>query len=123
METVKGIALEVQMNSTSKNAENKTVNNPGIAAKFIILSLIGIFVFFVPIRAGGAYTIPVEFLVSYLISSFKPVVRLYALAVILIAAVLPFIRKRGKRCLNYRIHLQQKILGAVLRLSFFGLWP
>ena len=40
------------MNSTSKNAENKTVNNPGIAAKFIILSLIGIFVFFVPIRAG-----------------------------------------------------------------------
>ena len=35
------------MNSTSKNAENKTVNNPGIAAKFIILSLIGIFVFFV----------------------------------------------------------------------------
>lgn len=46
------------MNSTSKNAENKTVNNPGIAAKFIILSLIGIFVFFVPIRAGGASTIP-----------------------------------------------------------------
>lgn len=41
------------MNSTSKNAENKTVNNLGIAPKFIILSLIGIFVFFVPIRAGG----------------------------------------------------------------------
>lgn len=107
------------MNSTSKNAENKTVNNPGIAAKFIILSLIGIFVFFVPIRAGGASTIPVEFLVSFLISSFKPVVRLYALAVILIAAVLPFIRKTWKKDALTTVFTFSKILGAVLRLSFF----
>ena len=99
------------MNSTSKNAENKTVNNPGIAAKFIILSLIGIFVFFVPIRAGGASTIPVEFLVSYLISSFKPVVRLYALAVILIAAVLPFIRKTWKKDALTTVFTFSKILG------------
>ena len=108
------------MNSTSKNAENKTVNNPGIAAKFIILSLIGIFVFFVPIRAGGASTIPVEFLVSYLISSFKPVVRLYALAVILIAAVLPFIRKTWKKDALTTVFTFSKILGAVFTVIVFS---
>lgn len=107
------------MNSTSKNAENKTVNNLGIAAKFIILSLIGIFVFFVPIRAGGGSTIPVEFLVSFLISSFKPVVRLYALAVILIAAVLPFIRKTWKKDALTTVFTFSKILGAVFTVIVF----
>lgn len=108
------------MNSTSKNAENKTVNNLGIAAKFIILSLIGIFVFFVPIRAGGGSTIPVEFLVSFLISSFKPVVRLYALAVILIAAVLPFIRKTWKKDALTTVFTFSKILGAVFTVIVFS---
>lgn len=38
--------------------------------KFLLLSLIGIFMFFVPVKMNGATTIPIEYAVSFLTSHF-----------------------------------------------------
>ena len=79
------------MKNTPEVPENTT--SPGIKAKFVLLSLIGIFMFFVPVPSNGATTIPIEYLVSFLTGHFMAAGRLYALAVILIATAMPFIKK------------------------------
>ena len=52
------------MKNTPEVPENTT--SPGIKAKFVLLSLIGIFMFFVPVPSNGATTIPIEYLVATL---------------------------------------------------------
>ena len=56
------------MKNTPEVPENTT--SPGIKAKFVLLSLIGIFMFFVPVPSNGATTIPIEYLVSFLTGHF-----------------------------------------------------
>ena len=56
------------MKITPEVPENTT--SPGIKAKFVLLSLIGIFMFFVPVPSNGATTIPIEYLVSFLTGHF-----------------------------------------------------
>ena len=65
-------------------------------AKFFILNLIGIFMFFISIEIGGSKSIPVDFIVTTIrkIPYFELV---YGTAVVLIGAVLPFIRKTWKK--------------------------
>ena len=65
-------------------------------AKFFILNLIGIFMFFVSVEIGGSKSIPVDFIVTTIrkIPYFELV---YGTAVVLIGAVLPFIRKTWKK--------------------------
>ena len=71
------------------NAKAKSGSN---IAKFFILNLIGIFMFFVSVEIGGSKSIPVDFIVTTIrkIPYFELV---YGTAVVLIGAVLPFIRK------------------------------
>lgn len=93
-------------------------------AKFIILSLIGIIMFFVPITANGTTTIPIEYAVSFLTGHFMGVGRIYALAVILIASVLPFIRKTWNKDLTTTVFAFTKIAGAAFTvIVFFGIGP
>ena len=71
------------------NAKAKSGSN---IAKFFILNLIGIFMSFVSVEIGGSKSIPVDFIVTTIrkIPYFELV---YGTAVVLIGAVLPFIRK------------------------------
>ena len=61
-------------------------------AKFILLNLIGIFMFFITVEIGGTKSIPVDFIVTTIrkIPMFETI---YGTAVVLIGAVYPFIRK------------------------------
>lgn len=102
----------------------ETTVSPGLSAKFVILSLIGIFMFFVPIPSNGATTIPIEFLVSFLTGHFMPIGRVYALTVILIASVMPFIKKTWSKDTITMIFTFSKILGAIFTvIVFFGIGP
>lgn len=61
-------------------------------AKFFILNLIGIFMFFVTVEIGGTSSIPVDFIVTNIrkIPMFETI---YGTAIVLVGAVYPFIRK------------------------------
>lgn len=64
----------------------------GNIAKFILLNAIGIFMFFVTVEIGGSSSIPVDHIVTRIraIPYFEAV---YGAAIVLVGAVLPFIRK------------------------------
>ena len=106
------------MKNTPEVPENTT--SPGIKAKFVLLSLIGIFMFFVPVPSNGATTIPIEYLVSFLTGHFMAAGRLYALAVILIATAMPFIKKTWNKDAITTIFTFTKILGAVFTVIVFS---
>ena len=53
--------------------------------KFIIYAAIGIFMFFFPVKDGDVSTIPIEYVVSHLVSKSKSLGQIYALAVIILA--------------------------------------
>ena len=61
-------------------------------AKFILLNLIGIFMFFITITVGGKESIPVDHIVTY-IRSIPMFETIYGTAVVMIGAVYPFLRK------------------------------
>lgn len=65
-------------------------------AKFFILNLIGIFMFFITITVGGKESIPVDHIVTYIrkIPMFETI---YGTAVVMIGAVYPFLRKTWKK--------------------------
>ena len=65
-------------------------------AKFILLNLIGIFMFFITITVGGKESIPVDHIVTYIraIPMFETI---YGTAIVLVGAVLPFLRKTWKK--------------------------
>ncbi len=58
--------------------------------KFFIYSLVGVFMFFVPITIGGRSTIPLDYIVGYISKNMAGVTPYYALIVIVAGAVLPF---------------------------------
>ena len=61
-------------------------------AKFVLLNLIGIFMFFITITVGGKESIPVDHIVTYIrkIPMFETI---YGTAVVMIGAIYPFLRK------------------------------
>lgn len=64
----------------------------GNIAKFVILNAIGIFMFFVTVEIGGSSSIPVDHIVTRIraIPYFEAI---YGVIIVLVGAVLPFIRK------------------------------
>lgn len=61
--------------------------------KFVVLSLIGIFMFFIPITLGGKTTIPLDHVVTIVKSSAPALMPYYALIVIILGAAYPFYTK------------------------------
>ena len=64
----------------------------GNIAKFILLNAIGIFMFFVTVEIGGSSSIPVDHIVTR-IRSIPYFEAVYGVVIVLVGAVLPFIRK------------------------------
>lgn len=58
--------------------------------KFFIYSLVGIFMFFIPVTIGGRSTIPLDHIVGYITKHLAGMTPYYALIVIVAGAVLPF---------------------------------
>lgn len=92
--------------------------------KFLIISGIGIFMFFAQITINGKTSIPVEIIVSFIQKNFMFVARIYALVFILLGAALPFIRKTWKSSRTEIVFSLLKIVGAVASiLIYFNVGP
>lgn len=76
--------------------------------KFVCYSLIGIFLFFIPISILGKTTIPLDHIVSYIlkIQYFKEI---YGTILVIIGAILPFYRKNWNKNLTSTIFSVLKI--------------
>ncbi|WP_145523788.1 YjiH family protein [Virgibacillus sp. SK37] len=81
--------------------------------KFFGFSLIGIFTFFVPITINGVSSIPLDHIVTYIQTTFSTAVPYYALIIIILGAVYPFVSKTWNKDMVNIILSLFKILGAV----------
>lgn len=91
--------------------------------KFILLNILGIFMFFVPITINGANSIPIDHIVTYIrkIPYFEMV---YPGIIIILGAILPFYRKTWNKDTVTTVFSIFKILGIVVfALVAFNLGP
>ncbi len=72
---------------------SKERNSNNSLIKFILFSLIGIFMFFIPITIGGKSTIPIDHIVTGIKTSLPSVAPIYALIVIILGGFYPFVKK------------------------------
>lgn len=93
------------------------------AVKFVLYSLLGIFMFFVPITVGGKSSIPIDHIVSYIrtIPSFGPV---YTGIVVTIGGILPFATKTWNKNKVVTIFSILKLLGIpFIFMAIFNVGP
>jgi nucleoside recognition membrane protein YjiH len=92
--------------------------------KFFLLSAIGIFMFFIPITVNEKSSIPLDHLVTYVKTSLPSVVPYYAIAIILLGAIYPFVTKTWNKDKVTTIFSLFKVLGFVSSfLILFELGP
>ncbi|MFY0542653.1 YjiH family protein [Brevibacillus sp. H7] len=89
------------------------------AWKFIVFSLVGIFMFFIPITAGTTSSIPLDHVVSWIRASVPSLIPLYALLVILLGAVYPFVTKSWNKSKVNMAFSVLKVLGVVVALMIY----
>ena len=68
--------------------------------KFFIYSLIGIFIFFVPVTLNGSNSIMLDHIVSFIQKQAQPVLPYYALLLIAAGAIYPFVSGGWKRSMT-----------------------
>lgn len=106
--------------------ETKTASNPKSSinvAKFILLNVIGIFMFFITITVNGKASIPIDHIVTALrsIPHFEVV---YAGVIVVVGAILPFVRKTWNKDLVTTIFSIFKVIGiGVVGMAIFGWGP
>ncbi|NEX80195.1 YjiH family protein [Bacillus thermocopriae] len=88
-------------------------NNLGNMAKFFVYSAIGIFVFFIPVTLNGKSSIMLDHIVSYIQTSVPGVLPYYALLVILLGAIYPFVKGTWKKDTVSLIFSILKVIGLV----------
>lgn len=81
--------------------------------RFIGYSLIGIFIFFVPITIGGASSILLDHVVTWIRTSFSGAIPYYALLVVVAGAAYPFLNKSWNKDRVSIIFSIFKILGVL----------
>jgi nucleoside recognition membrane protein YjiH len=82
--------------------------------KFFVYSLIGAFVFFVPITVGGKTSIVLDHLVTAVQEHVPAVLPYFALALILAGAVYPFVSGTWKRSIVDKVFSAFKVVGLVV---------
>lgn len=95
----------------------------GTLAKFILLNLLGIFMFFIPITINGANSIPIDHIVTAIrtIPNFGVI---YAGVVIILGAILPFYKKTWNKDAVTTVFSVFKVLGIfVYFVAVFGWGP
>ncbi len=79
--------------------------------KFIVLSLVGIFMFFIPIKIGGTSTIPLDHLVTFVKTAAPAMMPYYALIVIVLGAFYPFYNKSWNKDIVTTVFSIAKVIG------------
>ncbi len=99
------------------------MKRPENIVKFILLNLLGVFMFFVPITINNANSIPIDHIVTYIrqIPNFGVV---YAGIIIIVGAVLPIMRKTWNKDAVTTVFSIFKVLGIlVFFIAIFKLGP
>lgn len=73
--------------------QNQKTNTSSNLMKLLIYSAIGLFMFFIPITIGEKTTIPLDHMVTMIIQTLGGAAKYYALAVIIMGGIRPFIVK------------------------------
>ena len=104
-----------------QSVSNAPQKNGGTAAKFLLLSFIGIFMFFIPITINEARSIPIDHIVTYIrsIPHFGPI---YGTAIVILGAILPFIRKTWNKDRVTTVFSIFKVLGIPSVIIFLTGW-
>lgn len=93
-------------------------------AKFIGYSLIGIFMFFVPLKMWGQSSIPIDHIVTGLKKLFGPLTSVYALTMVVFGAAYPFIKKTWNKDIVTTIFSLLKVGGIVVGfMAYFKVGP
>lgn len=102
--------------SEQQTAALTPVGTPGAgkdALTLILCSLLGIFMFFIPIDIGGKSSIPLDHLVTGVKTYAGPVVPWLMLALIVLGTVRPFVTGRWRRSTTQTVFAFLNILGLV----------
>ncbi|GAA4360103.1 YjiH family protein [Paeniglutamicibacter cryotolerans] len=92
--------------------------------RFFVYSLIGIFMFFIPINIGGKETIPLDHLVSAITTALGPVVKYLILGLILAGTIFPFASGRWRESRIKTLFAFLNILGlATGTMMVFNVGP
>lgn len=109
-------------NVTEKTTQNLKTN--AALAKFIGYSLIGIFMFFIPIKMWGSSSIPIDHVVTGLKKLMGPLTSVYALIVIVLGAIYPFYKKTWNKDVVTTIFSILKVFGVVVGfMAYFKIGP
>jgi len=108
------------VNEKTLHTDEKLYKDPKLLFKFIILSAIGIFVFFIPIKVNGSSTIPLEYVISLFINNFPKVATTYAFIIIMIGAIRPFVKKNWNEDKVSTIFSITKLIGAFFTIYLFS---
>lgn len=107
-----------------ENVSQARANKNGVLFKFIVYSLIGIFMFFVPIEVGGKSTIPIDHLVTGIKTLLPGLAPVYALIVIILGGIYPFYKKTWRKDTVTAVFSMLKLVGVcVAFLAFFKVGP
>ncbi len=68
-----------------------------VKAEFVSYSLLGVFIFFVPITVGGIKTIPLDHIVGGITRNFASIVPYTSFLIIVVGGILPFINKNWNK--------------------------
>jgi nucleoside recognition membrane protein YjiH len=92
--------------------------------KLLIFSAIGIFMFFIPINFQNRSSIPLDHIVSIIRANYLPVARVYALCVVILGGIFPFVKKTWNKTTVDMIFSFLKLLGIpVALLIYFNAGP
>ncbi|WP_034868334.1 YjiH family protein [Clostridium lundense] len=111
------------MNGNTRLSMNKNIRKPYTVPKFIFLNLLGIFMFFIPITIGKSKSIPIDHIVTFIrqIPHFGVI---YAGLIIILGAILPFIKKTWNKDGVTTVFSIFKILGILVYfIAVFKLGP
>lgn len=108
------------MEEKTIHRDEKLYKDPALLLKFIILSAIGIFAFFIPIKVNGSSTIPLEFVISLFIKSFPKLATAYAFIIIMIGAIRPFVKGTWKEDKVAIVFSITKLVGAFFTIYLFS---
>ncbi len=92
--------------------------------KFAVYSLIGSFMFFIPMTVNDVSSIPIDHIVTWIKQSFPSFVSIYTFIVILLGALYPFVSKTWNKDKVTMVFSILKVIGfSVAVLIFFRLGP
>jgi len=111
----------MEKNAVQKQTEFMTTEN---LLKLLFFSIIGIFMFFIPISIGGKSTIPLDHLVTTVRNTLGSAAPIYALIVIILGGIRPFVVKTWNKDKVTTVFSIFKLLGIIVAfMAYLKLGP